>query len=203
MTVQDHPRVRNTPVYHTCDNVIDLSGSALHVFRFDTSLPEVYNYFADIPMILHLLPDTLDVQAYCKDCYRLIVGASDGMGHSMSAVFDLHANCTKENCICLEPVNNGPNMKQKGIVFGGNLWAEAVFKPDSKGTTVDYHLEIAMSIPLPGLLSKMPHSFLQSLGERGMAMKMSHMIEGFAKDIESHFTRKTNCHCHRRTVIAN
>lgn len=169
--------------------VIDLGGSALHVFHFAERLDYAYEYFADIPTVCKLLPDTLDVQTYAPDNYRLIVGANDGMGHTMAAVFDIHADCVKDQYIRLAPATDGPVINISGLSFRGDFWGEALFKTDEQGTTVEYSLEIGLSIPLPGILATIPQDFLQNMGERGMGLKMSHMIDGFARDLEHDFSR--------------
>jgi hypothetical protein len=161
----------------------------MHVFHFNEEVCYAYDYFADIPTVCRLLPDTLDVYAYAPDCYRLIVGANDGMGHTMAAVFDIHADCVNHQSIRLAPINNGPAVNIRGLTFSGEFWGEALFIPGEDGTKVEYSLEIGLSIPLPGLLASMPQELLQTMGERGMGLKMSHMIEGFARDIERDFTR--------------
>lgn len=169
--------------------VIDLGGSAVHVFHFNEEVCYPYGYFADIPKVCRLLPDTLDIYAYDQDCYRLIVGANDGMGHTMAAIFDIYADCASNQHIRLSPIENGPAINVKGLTFRGEFWGEAIFTPNETGTTVEYSLEIGLSIPLPGLLASMPQELLQTMGERGMGLKMSHMIEGFARDIEHDFSR--------------
>jgi hypothetical protein len=159
---------------------------------FDTPPAIAYEYFTDIPAVFQLLPDTLDVRPYADDRYRLIVGASDGYGHSMSAIFDLQAEGDLEHYIRITPAHDGPKPNLKGLVFHGDLWAEAVFNPRSQGTAVEYTVEIALCIPIPGVLRLMPQHFLQTLGEHAMTFKMSQMISGFANRIETDFTTWAN-----------
>ncbi|NJP05341.1 MAG: DUF1997 domain-containing protein [Chloroflexaceae bacterium] len=177
------------------ERVMDLGGSATHIFHFDAPAESVYPYFADVPTIFRLLPDTLDVFPYADDRYRLIVGATDGMGHTMSAIFDLQACCSQCQRIRLVPVTDGPVLAKKGLAFRGQLWAEALFSRDEHGTMVKYSLDIEMTIPLPGVLSRIPGNFLQGLGEKGMSLKMSNMINGFTRDIYTDFTRRCDCGC--------
>ncbi len=180
-------RTRTDNVRH--ESVIDLGGSASQVFQFAVPPALTYEYFNNIPAVFRLLPDTLDVSSYAPDHYRLIVGADDGMGHTMAATFDLHAQHAPNQHIRLVPIENGPEITAKGSSFRGELWAESVFKPSSIGTTVEYSIEIKLTIPLPGILGKMPQGFLQNLGERGMIFKLSHMITNFTHAIEHDFAR--------------
>lgn len=169
--------------------ILDLSGSATHLFQFAAALDTAYDYFADVPVILRLLPDTLDVKRYGDDTYRLIVGASDHHGHSMTAVFDLQVVC-EEGRILLIPINDMPAYPGKGITFPGELQAEAIFRPGRKGTVVEYNLDVILSIPLPRALFFMPQNMLQSMGEHAMSYKITHMISGFARAIEADFSRR-------------
>jgi hypothetical protein len=161
----------------------------MHVFQFGTPIDLAYTYFLDVPAVFRLLPDTLDVKPYSKDDYRLVIGATDGYGHSMSAVFDLHTDCDANRAIRIAPATNSPSINLSGLVFRGDLWAEAVFKPTQHGTAVEYMVEIALCIPVPGVLRLVPQSFLQNLGEHAMKFKMTQMINGFANDIDADFHR--------------
>ncbi len=187
MTAPNSFHSSNPTVRVRTERVIDLGGRAIHVFQFPVPPATAYHYFADIPAVFQLLPDTLDVHSYANDCYRLIVGATDGHGHSMSAVFDMNAEGDYGHHIRLSPALSSPELPRKGMVFRGDLWAEALFTPTAHGTSVEYTVEIAMSIPIPGVLRLMPQSFLQTLGERAMSFKMTQMISGFARDIEADF----------------
>jgi hypothetical protein len=167
--------------------VIDLGGQAVYNFQFAAPHELVFAYFCDIPAVFSLLPDTLDMRAYGPDRYRLVIGASDGHGHSMSAIFDLAAHIQAGRSIYVEPSNDGPPPNLPGIVFHGNLWAEATFHEGVQSSSVEYSVEIEMSIPIPGVLKLMPQHFLQTLGEKTMAFKMGQMINGFARNIHSDF----------------
>lgn len=169
--------------------ILDLAGSATHLFQFATAPDTAYTYFADVPSLLRLLPDTLDVKSYADDVYRLIVGASDHHGHSMTAVFDLQVVC-EEGRILLFPINDLPDYNGRGITFPGELQAEAIFRPGRKGTVVEYNLDVILSIPLPRALFFMPQNMLQSMGEHAMSFKITHMISGFAQAIETDFMRR-------------
>lgn len=166
---------------------IELGGEALHTFRFAAPLNVAYEYFLDIPAVFRLLPDALDVRAYGPDRYRLTVGATDGHGHSMCAVFDLRASLEPGRAIRVVPADDGPPIALDGMVFSGALAAEALFRPERGGTTIEYAVAIEMSIPIPGVLRLMPTSFLQSLGEHAMEYKMTQMINGFTRAITADF----------------
>ena len=85
------------------------------------------------------------------------------------------------------PADDGPPTRLSGLVFPGALAVEAVFLPDGPRTTVEYVVEIAMSIPVPGVLSLMPTLLLQRIGERAMEHKLAQMIGGFARNIGADF----------------
>ncbi|NJN19080.1 MAG: DUF1997 domain-containing protein [Oscillochloris sp.] len=165
---------------------VDLNGQANHVFRFAAPVALAYEYFCDVPAVFRLLPDALDVYAYGPDRYRLIIGASDGHGHTMAAIFDLQAIFAPGH-ISIVPTEDGPPNDLPGIVFPGSLAAEAIFQPHPANTVVDYALHIEMSIPVPSVLRLMPAQFLQGLGERAMQYKMSQMVNGFTQGVESDF----------------
>jgi hypothetical protein len=175
------------PAAHAAPRLIELSGQAMHTFRFPATLDLSYEYFCDVPAVFRLLPDALDVRAYGPDRYRLIVGASDGHGHSMSAIFDLIARYEPGHSIRVLPADDGPPVKMPGLVFSGALAAHAVFAEDAHGTAVRYTVDLAMDIPVPGVLKLMPESFLQALGERAMEYKMTQMISGFTENIAADF----------------
>jgi hypothetical protein len=184
------PRQHGSPQVapaHNSGRVIDLGGQAVYNFQFAASNDLVFEYFRDIPAVFSLLPDTLAMGAYGPDRYRLVIGASDGHGHSMSAIFDLAAHIQPGRSIYVAPSNDGPAPNLPGIIFHGNLWAEAIFNENAHGSSVEYSVEIEMSIPIPGVLKLMPQHFLQSLGEKTMAFKMGQMINGFARNIHSDF----------------
>ncbi len=166
---------------------LDLGGHALHVFRFGAPLELAYTYFCDISAVFRLLPDALDVQSFGPDRYRLIVGATDGRGHSMAAVFDLLVEYDPGRAIRVMHTDEGPPVNLPGLVFGGILEAEAIFQPGVQGTAVEYNVDIALSIPVPGVLRLMPQPFIQNLGERAMAFKMNQMIGGFTNSISADF----------------
>lgn len=172
---------------HGASRLIELSGQAAHTFRFPAALDLSYEYFCDVPAVFRLLPDALDVRAYARDRYRLIVGASDGHGHSMSAIFDLAAHYEPGRSIRVLPADDGPPAKLPGMVFAGALAAQAIFAEDERGTAVRYTVDLAMDIPVPGVLRLMPESFLQTLGERAMEFKMGQMISGFTQNIAADF----------------
>jgi len=167
--------------------MIELSGQAAHLFRFPAALDLAYEYFCDIPAVFRLLPDALDVRPYAPDRYRLVVGATDGHGHSMAAIFDLAAHHEPGHSISLFPADDGPPVSLPGMVFAGALVAEARFAEDARGTSVQYSVELAMAIPVPRVLRLMPAAFLQNLGERAMEFKMSQMIGGFTSNIAADF----------------
>ncbi len=189
MTAPGSVRYLGSTGHSTNTRILDLSGSATHYFQFATATDAAYSYFADIPTILRLLPDTLDVKTYANDMYRLIVGASDHHGHSMTAVFDMQVVC-EEGRILLLPINTMPAYTGRGITFPGELQAEAIFKPGRKGTVVEYNLDVILSIPLPRALFFMPQTMLQNMGEHAMSFKITHMISGFAQAIEKDFARR-------------
>lgn len=166
---------------------IDLGGQAMHLFRFAGPADLAYSYFCDVPAVFRLLPDALDCFAYGIDRYRLIVGATDGHGHNMAAVFDLQAHHEPGHAIRLVPSNDGPPYNFNGIAFPGALVAEAVFMPQRGSTNVEYTVEIDLSIPIPSVLNLMPTHFLQNLGERTMEYKMGQMIDGFTQGVTNDF----------------
>lgn len=176
-----------TPAPRARGRVIDLGGQATHLFRFAAPVALAYEYFCDVPAVFKLLPDALDCYAYGPDRYRLLVGATDGHGHSMAAIFDLKAHHQPGHMISLVPADDGPPHELGGLVFAGALSAEAVFQPVAAGTAVEYMVDIEMSIPIPGVLGLMPMSFLQALGERTMEFKMTQMIGGFTRGISADF----------------
>lgn len=180
-------RQLRTPALQVRGRYIDLGGQASHVFRFAAPVELAYDYFCDVPAVFRLLPDALDCYAYGPDRYRLIVGASDGHGHSMAAIFDLRAHHEPGVAISLVPADDGPPHQLPGMVFSGALAAEALFDPAAGGTLVEYTVEIDMSIPVPRVLALMPTSFLQALGERTMEFKMAQMIGGFTRGIAADF----------------
>lgn len=167
--------------------LLDLGGQALHLFRFDAPVEVAYDYFLDIPAVFRLLPDALDVRPYGRDRYRLIVGATDGHGHSMAAVFDLRAELEPGRALRVVPAEDGPPIKLGGLVFSGALAAEAVFLPEGERTTVEFVVTIEMSIPVPGVLRLMPQQILQGIGETAMEFKMTQMISGFTRNISADF----------------
>lgn len=167
---------------------IELDGQASHLFHFPATLDLSYEYFCDVPAVFRLLPDALDVRAYGPDRYRMIVGASDGHGHSMAAIFDMIARYEPGRSIRLLPAADGPPISLPGLVFAGALAAEASFAEDARGTAVRYAVDLAMTIPVPGVLKLMPASFLQKLGERAMEYKLTQMISGFTANIAADFT---------------
>lgn len=180
-------RQLRTPALQVRGRYIDLGGQAMHVFRFAAPVDLAYEYFCDVPAVFRLLPDALECYPYGRDRYRLIVGATDGHGHSMAAIFDLRAYHEPGVAIRLAPADDGPPHDLAGMVFAGALSAEAVFIPERAGTTVEYVVDIDMTIPVPGVLNLMPMSFLQALGERTMEFKMTQMIGGFTRGIASDF----------------
>jgi hypothetical protein len=167
--------------------VLDLGGQAVHVFRFGAPVALAYEYFLDIPAVFRLLPDALEVRAYGPNRYRLTVGATDGHGHSMAAIFDLQAELEPGHAIRVFPAPDGPPFEPGGLAFAGALAAEAVFLPDGERSTVEYAVDIEMSIPIPGVLNLMPMGLLQNLGERAMEFKMTQMISGFTRAISADF----------------
>lgn len=180
-------RTLQTPTATKEVSFIDLGGQAVHVFRFPTEPDLAYEYFCDVAAVFRLLPDTLDVWSYAPNRYRLIVGATDGHGHAMSAIFDLQALHEPGRSIRMLPADDGPPVNMPGIVFSGTLAAEAIFYAETHGSSVEYTVEIDMSIPVPSMLRLMPQHFLQSLGEKAMEFKMAQMISGFARDITADF----------------
>jgi len=146
-----------------------------------------YEYFLDIPAVFQLLPDVLDVRTYAANRYRLTVGASDGHGHSMAAIFDLQAELDPGRSIKVFPADDGPPVQGRGMAFTGALAAEAIFLPDGARSAVEYAVDIEMSILIPGVLGLMPMQFLQNLGERAMEFKMTQMINGFTRAINADF----------------
>lgn len=166
---------------------IDLGGQAVHMFRFGAPLDLAYEYFLDVPAVFRLLPDALDVYSYAPNRYRLTVGANDGHGHSMAAIFDLQAEFEPGRWVRVYPAEDGPPVELAGLVFAGALAAEAVFLPEGRRTSVEYAVDIEMSIPVPGVLNLMPQQFLQTLGEKAMSFKMTQMIDGFTRSITEDF----------------
>lgn len=180
------PRSANPPVA-THERYIDLGGEVSHIFHFDAPLDLAYEYFLDVPAVFRLLPDALGCSGYGPERYRLIVGATDGHGHSMAAIFDLQLQLDPGRVIRIVPAHDGPRHNLSGLVFPGALTAEAVFFPKPNGTMVEYTVGIELSIPIPGVLRLMPMNFLQALGERSMEFKMTHMINGFTRNITRDF----------------
>lgn len=181
------PQTLPPPSESAQSRFLELGGQAVHVFRFRAPANIAYEYFTDVPAVFRLLPDALDVRAYGPDRHRLVIGASDGYGHTMAAVFDLRTVHDPCRTIRVVPADDGPPIKINGLVFSGSLAAEAIFKPDAHGTTVEYTVDIEMNIPIPGMLRLVPMNFLQNLGERGMEHKMTHMIDGFTRSITDDF----------------
>lgn len=192
MTASRPLRSSRTATHQQRGRMIELAGEAIYDFRFHAPVPLVFQYFADIPLVLRLMPDILSVEAYAPSRYRMIVGASDGHGHAMSAIFDLAAYQRSEQVIWLEPDSEGPPIDLPGLVFHGALRAEASFKPAAQGAEVCYSVELAMNIPIPGVLRLMPQHLLQGLGERAMEYKMTQMIDGLAHGIHRDFHHWAN-----------
>ncbi|MBO9316523.1 MAG: hypothetical protein J7456_12165, partial [Chloroflexus sp.] len=164
---------------------VDLSGAAVHLFRFNGPLDLAYEYFCNIPAVFSLLPDVIEIFAYAPNRYRLVVGATDGHGHAMAGYFDIAAVFEPHRLIRIVPVDDGPPIDLSGFVFPGQLFAEAVFYPHAHITEVEYAVELAMTIPVPRVLWFMPGHVLQSIGERAMEHKMNHMISGFSRAIDA------------------
>jgi hypothetical protein len=176
-----------TPAARAGGRYVQLGGQAVHVFRFAAPSALAYEYFCDVPAVFRLLPDALNIHAYDTDRYRLVVGATDGHGHTMAGIFDLLAIHEPGQAIRIVPDENGPPVAMQGLVFSGILAAEAVFHPEEDSTNVEYTVEIEMHIPVPQMLCLMPQSVLQNLGERGMEYKMTQMITGFTRRISADF----------------
>lgn len=180
-------RQLRTPALHVRGRYIDLGGQAVHIFKFDAPVDIAYEYFCDVPAVFKLLPDSLDCYPYAPDRYRLIVGATDGHGHGMAAIFDLRAHHEPGQAIRLVPATDGPPFELNGAIFSGSLSAEAIFRPEDDGTYIEYIVDIDMSIPVPSFLNLMPTPFLQTLGEKTMEYKMSQMVGGFTRGIAADF----------------
>lgn len=180
-------RTPPTVATRTGGHYVQLGGQALHVFRFASTPDLAYEYFCDVPAVFSLLPDALHVTPYATDRYRLVIGATDGHGHTMAGIFDLLAIHEPGQAIRIVPDDNGPPINMSGLVFSGALAAEAVFHPEQNGTTVEYTVDIEMDIPVPSMLRLMPQHLLQNLGERGMEYKMTQMITGFTRNITTDF----------------
>jgi hypothetical protein len=176
-----------TPAAHASGRYVQLCGQAVHVFRFAATPDFAYQYFCDVPAVFSLLPDALGIQPYGPDRYRLIVGASDGHGHTMAAIFDLLAIHEPGVALRVVPDDSGPPVTLPGLVFSGSLAAEAIFSPERNGTNVEYTVDIEMDVPIPQVLRLMPQRVLQNLGERGMEYKITQMITGFTRNITADF----------------
>ncbi len=176
-----------SPAARTGGRCVHVSGQAVHLFRFSSPLGLAYEYFCDVPTVFKLLPDALNVHTYADNRHRLIVGASDGHGHTMASVFDLLAIHEPGQAIRIVPDDTGPPIEMPGLIFSGSLSAEAIFSPQDDGTHVEYTVDIAMDVPIPHMLNMMPLHILQNLGERGMEYKMSQMISGFTRSITDDF----------------
>ncbi|WP_254150966.1 DUF1997 domain-containing protein [Candidatus Chloroploca mongolica] len=166
---------------------IDLGGQAVHIFQFAAPVDLAYEYFCDVPAVFELLPDALSCYPYAPDRYRLIVGATDGHGHNMAAVFDLYAHHEPGKAIRIHPAKDGPPLSADEGLFHGSLSADAFFRPGRDCTLIEYAVEIDMSIPVPNVLRMMPTALLQSIGERTMSFKMTQMINGFTRGISNDF----------------
>jgi hypothetical protein len=171
------------------DRVIDLGGQAGHVFQFDAPLKLVYDYFSDIQPILQFIPDVSEVSSYAKNHYRMIIGATDILGFAMAGVFDFRVEFEKDQCIRGYPATNGPAIRLKGFSFPGDLWIETLFSTEGNVTCVEYTIELAMTIPLPGPLRKMPRPLVREIGERALEFKISNIITGFSRHVEVDFAR--------------
>lgn len=190
MAVRSTIRSLMNPSQRPGDNrVIDLGGQASHTFEFEAPPSMVFEYFSDVPAIFKLLPDVMNVYSYDDNLYRVIVGASDHMGHTMAGVFDLQLDFEGDQSMRLFPASNGPAVRMKGFTFPGDLWLEVGFDTVGAYTVAQYNLELSLSIPLPGPMVKMPRHVIQKMGERAMAVKISHMIGGFARHVQSDFAR--------------
>jgi hypothetical protein len=181
------PQPLRTPETQPRGHIVQLGGQAIHTFRFAAPPEMAYQYFCDVPAVFSLLPDALQVAPYATDRYRLVVGATDGHGHTMAGIFDLLAIHEPGQAIRIVPDEDGPPIKMPGLIFSGYLAAQAIFHPAEHGTDVEYTVDIEMDIPVPSMLRLMPHGLLQGLGEKGMEYKMTHMITGFTRSITNDF----------------
>jgi hypothetical protein len=171
---------------------VELSGAGNHTFVFAAPLELVYEYFRDVTALFTLLPDVLEIGPYADDRYRMAVGASDGRGHSMAGIFDMAAVFEPPYVMAIEPDPQGPALPVGGLIFPGAIAAEALFSSRNGQTRVEYHVELAMAIPVPGILRYMPANVLQVLGEKGMDYKMTQMLDGFTRNINHDFAAWIN-----------
>jgi hypothetical protein len=169
--------------------VIDLGGQASHTFEFEAPGALVYEYFADIPAMFKLLPDVISVTPFETDMYRVLVGASDHLGYTMAGIFDLKVEFHEGRSLRLAPCKEGPAIRMKGFTFPGDIWLEIAFDGDSYETIAKYTIDISLSILLPGPMLKLPRHMVQKMGERAMSFKISNMMNGFSRNVQTDFAR--------------
>lgn len=169
--------------------VIDLGGQAAHTFEFEAPIDLVYDYFSDIPSMFKLLPDVMDINEFDTNKYRVQVGASDHLGYTMAGIFDLQVEFEHEQAIRLSPTKEGPAVRLKGFTFPGDLWLEIHFDGDDYETVAKYTIEISLTIPLPGPMLKLPRHMVQKMGEKAMSFKISNMMTGFSRHVQTDFAR--------------
>jgi hypothetical protein len=169
---------------------IDVGGRIGHLFQFPVSTKVAYDYFADIGTIFTLLPDVQEVIDFGRDRYRIVVGAADGHGHTMAALFDVETIGEPGEAIYVQPFQGAPTWKGKGLNFRGELWAEALFSPNGQGSNVKYSVEMNLGIPLPPVFQLMPKPILQTISDTAVSIKMRQMINGFVRDVTSDFNRR-------------
>jgi hypothetical protein len=169
---------------------IEVGGRIGHLFQFPVTRQVAYDYFADIGAIFTMLPDVQEVLEFGNGRYRIIVGAADGHGHSMTALFDIEAIGEPGAAIYVQPFAGAPAWKGRGLSFRGDLWAEALFSDRSPGANVQYSVEMLLNIPLPPVFQLMPRAILQTISDTAVALKMRQMISGFVRDVTTDFNRR-------------
>lgn len=166
-----------------------IKGTGLKAGELPAGYDRAREYLQDLPGFIRKIEDVDTIRPLKRENTYLVTHKPIGALNFYTTVVYCMEAIWNEEGVTFNPLDfdtaqiQSPHTVLKGMVTGGLKIAPA--GPDR--TTVDLRFELAVELPIPGMLKLMPQSLIQSTADGIMTVKVGHAVEVMYKKVLEDF----------------
>lgn len=178
--------------------MITITGSVHRSFQFPDHPGAAFDYYADIPRTLNMLPHISIVRHYAANQYRMMYSTTELGIYRVRMLCDIQVELDREAwALHIQPMSNPLPVTSEAGIYSltgpGTFTSQSLFRSTGENTEVEYRFRLSADLPVPFGIRFMPDSVLNGIAGSITQWRIDEIVDGFIqRSVDTYRLSKTD-----------
>jgi len=164
--------------------MITITGSVHRSFQFPGPIEAAFDYYADIPRTLNMLPHISIVRQHAANQYRMMYNTTELGIYRVHLLCDIQVELDREAWVLriqprADPLPVASEAGFYSLTGQGFFASQSLFQNTGKQTEVEYRFRLSADLPVPLGVRFMPDSVLNGIAGSITRWRIDEIVDGF------------------------